>query len=165
MPIQKYPVGLLREEERQWVEQQAHRYKTFIAAGSRQGHRSQSDRARDSRLRRKIEKALDDLILLTKVWPTDQQNIVFTENRIRKFVSSLLIAQYEKETQADRKRREDRQYALAATFMEKGVIKCLEKVDAPYHDRIQKESIGLILTLKRAAYGQEDVESTFTLAD
>jgi hypothetical protein len=142
---------LLRQEDRQWVQQQAQRYKTYLDPNRHLGQRSQTDRARDIRLRRKVQKAIDDLVWLAEVWPPDQQNRVFTTENIAKLASNLLKKRYRNEAEKDREKREQRQYALGAMFMEKGVNKCRERVTEPYQDRYLHESLALMLTLKKAA--------------
>lgn len=145
--------GLLREEDRQWVQQQAQRYKTHVNPYRRLGPRSRADRARDHRLRRKVQRALEDLVWLNEVWPPDQQNRVFTKENVENLVSGLLAARCKTETEEDRKDREERQYALGAMFMEKGVNKCMQKVDEPYRERVQRDALSLMLTLKKATLG------------
>lgn len=92
---------------------------------------------------------------MAKIWPPDQQNRVFTKGNIEELVSKLLTARYRTETEKDRKSRKERQYALGAMFMEKGVNKCMQKVDAPYMERVRKEAISLMLTLKKATLGAD----------
>jgi hypothetical protein len=91
------------------------------------------------------------LIWLAEVWPPDQQKRVFKPENFGRLTSRLLTRKFRVETEKDRKEREERQYMLAGMFMEKGVIKCMEKVDAPYEERVQREAYSLILTLKKAA--------------
>jgi hypothetical protein len=98
-----------------------------------------------------VQKAIDDLVWLAEAWPPDQQNRVFTTDNIGKLASNLLRKKYRNENEKDREKREKRQFALGAMFMEKGVNKCMQKVTTPYRERLFHESTSLMLTLKKAA--------------
>ena len=129
------------------------RYKMHRDPNWHLGPRAQSDAARDRRLRRKVQTAIEDLIWLAEVWPPDQQNKVFTEANIAKLVSRLLTAGYSSEDEKDRTGRVGRQKALGAMFLEKGIINCLAYVPEAYHERDEREAIGLVLRLKKVVLG------------
>jgi len=135
------------------VEEQVQRYKMHRDPNWHLGPRAQSDAARDRRLRRKVQTAIEQLIWLAEVWPPNQQNKVFTETSIAKLVSRLLTVKYSSEDEKDRTGRERRQKALAAMFLEKGIIKCLDYVPEAYHERDEREAIGLVMRLKGVMLG------------
>ena len=100
-------------------------------ASGRLAPKSGSGRQRDSRLRKKVEKVLDDLVWLIETWPPDQQNMVLTPERIDRLVSALLTVHIVDlrpriEGGKDLERLIERQYQIAAMIMEKGAAKCLE---------------------------------------
>jgi hypothetical protein len=146
---------LLHIRERNLVSELTHRYEEPVASRSK-NPLSALERQQAFRLRKLVQKTLDDLVWLLQNMPPDQQNTLFTEENIKKFVSVLLTSRFPKEKQDDQHEREERQYRIAAMLMEKGVAKCLKRVDEIYRERIERDALELMLILKKSAVGRNE---------
>jgi hypothetical protein len=131
---------------------------------------SGGDRKRDIDLRKRVTKALEDMTWLAETWPPEQQNLVFTEEKIDRLVSALITTSErikprkgEEEDRNEATRREER---MAALLMQKGAYKCLaalerrEKespphlgMDSPLYLWVAREAIWIIDVLNYVATG------------
>jgi hypothetical protein len=130
---------MLREKDRNWAKEQARRYESSFSSGSHFAPISGAGRKRDIDLRKRVTKGLEDVTWLIETWSPDQQNLVFTEERIDRLASALLTRSErikarkgEKEDRNETTRREER---MAALLMKKGVLRCLKALE-----RKEKES-------------------------
>lgn len=103
------------------------------------------------RIRGYIVQALDDLVLTVNTLPAEEQNEIFLEDRIRPLVSALLTASSKKRVGAkndeSRAIMVDREFQIAAMFMQKGISKCLNRVRKPFGDRTLNDAIDLMQIL------------------
>jgi hypothetical protein len=111
------------------------------------------------RIKGYIAAALDDIVLAANTLSAEDQNDIFTEERIRPLASALLTASMKKKitasTKEDRAAMVERELQLAAMMMEKGAAKCLGAVKYPYASKMQSEAYGLVSILKAEATGHQ----------
>jgi hypothetical protein len=161
---------LLREKDRNWAKEQARRYESTYQADSYFAPLSGGDRKRDIDLRKRVTKALEDMIWLIETWPRDQQNLVFTEETIDRLTSALITRservkarKHETEDRDETAKREDR---LAAMFMQKGVNKCLraferKEKESPLYRWVEREAGTVIDVLNYVATGEGGVDADY----
>jgi hypothetical protein len=169
---------MLREKDRNWAKEQARRYQSTRRAGSYFAPVSGGDRKRDSDLRKRVMKALEDMMWLIETWPPDQQNLVFTEERIDRLVSALITRSErikprkgEKEDRDETIRREER---MAALLMRKGALRCLTALerketespphvgmDSPLFLWVHREASWVIDVLNYVATGVPSVDEDY----
>jgi|GEM_PF-7032851 len=87
--------------------------------------------------------------------PAEEQNEIFTKERILPLVSALLTASEKKRIQCknndSRNAMIDREFEIAAVFMEKGIMKCSDRVGIPYGERIKRDAWELLRILNYEA--------------
>lgn len=161
---------MLREKDRNWVKEQARRYESTYQAGSYFAPISGGDRKRDSDLRKRVTRALEDMIWLIETWPPDQQNPVFTEEIIDQLTSALITRservkarKREKEDRDETAKREDR---IAAMLMEKGAFKCLraferKEKESPLYRMVEREAYTTVHILKYVATSEQGVAGDY----
>jgi hypothetical protein len=102
------------------------------------------------RLRLRAKQTLKDLTLIAEKLPEDQLRQVLTAESLDPFFSALLLPRYERERDGETQRR---RFEIAALMMEKGTIKCLERVQEPFQDRTLHDAVDLIQILNYATIG------------
>jgi len=119
------------------------------------GVRKETRQKELDRLRWYLVEGLDDLVLAANTLPAEEQNEIFTEDRISALVSALLTASEKRRIQFKNKESKnamvDREFQIAAMFMQKGTSKCLDRVKEPYVERMWHDATGLMMILNFVA--------------
>jgi hypothetical protein len=122
------------------------------------------------RLRWYLVEGLDDLVLAANTLPAEEQNEIFTEDRIKPLVSALLTAS-EKKKRVQSKNDEsrnvmvDREFQIAAMFMQKGISKCLDRVREPYGERMWRDASGVMMILNYEATKGKQVGASVDVSE
>ena len=122
------------------------------------------------RLRCYLIEGLDDLVLAANTLPVEEQNEIFAEDRIRPLVIALLTGSEKKKVHSmdeeSRNAMVDREFQIAAMFMEKGITKCLDRVRKPYVERMMRDAAGVALILNyEATRGKRQCANIFDLSE
>jgi hypothetical protein len=122
-----------------------------------------------SRTKEQMREDLEALTLLVPLLPEKHLAEVLTVERIDRLVSALLTESRNKTRSADphREGMREREYHIAAMLMEKGAMKCLERVGRtgtkhgpeydPVHDLVHNQLLSVLAVLKYATTGRRGI--------
>lgn len=147
MPRRSY--RLLQDDDRTYAKYLQARYKKDPAGRTPLGG---GERKALHDKRKEIRSVISDLTWFAKEWPESELSQVFTADDIKELVIALTPAGG-KQTPAGLQR----QYEIAALFMERGINKCLESVDKRYRNYIERDAWRVLELLKVVAVGREGI--------